>query len=240
MNWNEQYMTLGTEFWAAIIGALTGGFISFCIQIFTLLAAKKERLAITHERNESLARSAIFKVMRICSNLNFLHTYMEDCYQNSDPKQHDEPFTFVSPLVTLPENVNFSTDELALVLSLKHESLIENLMSLDSIHNDTCKIFKTYNDLRSDFQHTTPADMDGNVAASYFSQDEMRSARPRMVVMNNLIIAMRERAKQDFNFAEKVANDLVAAINKNLGLSIELTVKNEILSKVAGRTSTES
>jgi len=165
-------MTLGTEFWSAIGGAVVGGLIALIIQLIALRAAKNERIAEKRERNETLGHSIMFKMMRIHSNLYNLHLHLEESYSAVDPRLHNEPYSFILPLAGSPADVHFTASEMSLVLSLKNPSLTDNIMSLDVIHNNLIDIFETYAGLRNDIQTMMPAEMEGNVGKSKFTQEE--------------------------------------------------------------------
>jgi hypothetical protein len=226
-------MTFGSEFWAAISGAVVAGVIALGIQLIALRAAKKERLAERKERKEAVGHSIMFKAMRIHSNLYNLHLHLEESFSAVDPGLHSEPFTFVLPLANAPDDVHFSPEEMSLIVSFNKPDLTDRLMSLDVIHNSLIDIFETYAALRNDIQSLMPAQMNGNVGESSFTHEEWLVVRPRMVTMNQVLTGARERAKVDYEDSRKAVRELLTELNEQLGLNLRLQFKAEKLAALA-------
>jgi len=226
-------MTFGTEFWSAISGALVGGLIALVVQLVAIWAAKKERKAAKKERSIALAHSIMFKVMRIHSNLYNLHLHLEESFAAVDPASHNRPCLFVLPLVGTPADVDFSAEEMSLVLSFKDAELTDMLMSLDGIHNNLIEVFETYAGLRNELQASLPAEMEGNVGTSKLTKEEWMLAEPKMVVMNQLLVDARTRAKLDYDDSKKATDSLLKAINDTLGLKLVVEFKAEKLAALA-------
>lgn len=229
-------MTLGTEFWSAISGAVVGGLIAFAIQLVTIRAAKNERTAAKMESREALAHSILFKVIRINSNLFNLHLHLEESFAAVDPSSHINPCLFVLQLAGLPADVQFSDKEMSLALSFKDPELTDKLMSLDVIHNNLIDIFETYNGMRNDMQANMPAKMQGSVGKSNFTEEEWRVVHPKIVIMNQLLADARIRAKMDYDGSKKATDDLLKAINEKLGLKLEVEFKAEKLAALVEAT----
>jgi len=225
-------MTFGTEFWSAISGAVVGGLIALFVQLIALRAAKNERIAEKQERNETLGHSIMFKVMRIHSNLFNLHLHLEESFSAADPRSHNEPFSFILPLANSPADVHFTADEMSLVLSLKNPSLTGSLMSLDVIHNSLIDIFETYANMRNDIMRIMPAEMEGNVGSSNFTQKEWKVVRPKMVMMNQLLTDARARAKIDYDDSKSAVDGLLKAINEKLRLELKVEFIAEKLNQL--------
>lgn len=58
-----------SNFWAAVIGAIVGGAISFFLQLVANYNARKERVEAKKEADQSLAYSLIFKALKIVNHL---------------------------------------------------------------------------------------------------------------------------------------------------------------------------
>ncbi len=226
-------MTLGTEFWSAISGAVVGGMIALGIQLITLRASKRERYEVKQERKEALGQSILFKLVRIQSNLYDLHLHLEESFATANPQLLNEPWRFVLPLANFPADVHFSPEEISLVLSFKEPELTDSLMSLDAIHNSLIAIIVKYAGIRNDFQTSMPAEMDGNVGSSYLTKEELQVVRPRMVIMNQIITNARERAKMDYQESRKTSDYVLKSLNDNLGLELKIEFKPEKLAKLA-------
>jgi hypothetical protein len=228
----DYQMAFGTEFWSAISGAVVGGVIALLIQLVALNAAKKERALEKKDKREALARSAMFKALRIRSNLFVLHSYIEKSFATANSDTHNEPWTFLLPLANSPADVHFSTDEMTLILSFNNRDLTDLLMSLDVVHNSLIDVFETYRDMRADIQQSMPAKMVGNVGTTSFTPEELALVQPKMVMMNQLIGDARIRAKTDYEESQQAVDKLLASINDKLKLGIEIEFKAEKLQKV--------
>ena len=229
-------MTLGTEFWSAISGAVVGGLIALAIQLVAIRAAKNERTAAKMETREVLAHSILFKVTRINTNLFNLHLHLEESFAAVDPSSHSDPCFFVRPLAGLPAHVHFSAEEMSLALSFKDPELTNKLISLDVIHNYLIDIFEIYNGRRFDMLDNMPAEMDGNVGNFSFTEEEWMRVHPKIVVMNQLLADARIRAKMDYDVSKKATVDLHKAINEKLELKLEMEFKAEKLAALVEAT----
>ena len=225
-------MTFGTEFWSAICGAVVGGVIALCIQLIALRAAKMERNEQKKERRDALGHSIVFKVMRIHSNFYQLHFHLEEAFASVDSQSHGEPWSFVLPLANTPDDVHFSPDEMSLILSFGSPELTDSLMSLDVVHNSLIDIFETYAGMRADILPLMPAEMVGGVGKSTLTKEQLKVARPRMVMMNRLISDTRGRAEVDYLESKKAVQDLFKSLNDKLGLKIKLEINADKLDKL--------
>ncbi|MEJ6850286.1 hypothetical protein V3589_29315 [Sinorhizobium fredii] len=221
-------MDFNSNFWSAIAGAVVGGLISFVIQLVALNAAKNDRREERKEARVGLGRSMLYKLIRIASNLKHLHQHFEESYAAVDPRIHGEPWTFVLPLANHPEFVHFNEQEISLVMSLKDERLLDDLMSLDVIHNSTIELLKTYQAGRAALMEKMPAKMgQGNIGTTEFTYEETLIMRPRMVELNILVENSRERARQDFQQARDTLIALERALTTQLGFVGTLKFKEE-------------
>lgn len=229
-------MTIGTEFWSAISGAVVGGLIALAIQLVAIRAAKNERTAAKIETSEALARSILFKVTRIMANLYNLHLHVEKSFAAEDPNSHSNPWEFVLPLAGLPADVHFSTEEMSLAFSFEDPDLFDKLMSLDMIHNNLIDIFQTYNGMRNDMKANMPAKMEGSVGKSSFTQKEWLVVEPKIVEMNQLLTNIRARAKMDYDDSKTTIDDLLTAMDEKLGLKLDVNFKAEKLAALVEAT----
>jgi hypothetical protein len=217
-----------SEFWAAIAGAVVGGVISLCIQMVALNAAKNERREERQESRAALGRSLMYKLMRIASDLHNLHQHVEESYAAVPSEAHNDPFTFILPLANHPEYVHFSEQEVSLVMSFKDDDLLDELMSLDVVHNGLIDVFKTYQVMRNELLEKMPAQMKGNIGTTKLNESEMLFVRPRMVAINMLLEQARTRAKGDYSDARSTLVKLHKALTVELGFAGKLQFKNEI------------
>lgn len=230
-------MTFGTEFWAAIAGAVVGGVIALGLQLIAIWAGRRDREADRKEVQKALALSAFFKTMKIASNLFQFHLHMEEAFAAVDRKVHSEPWTFVLPIANLPDAVHYTTDEQALVLSFDKVELSDKLMSLDAVHNGLVRVFETYAIMRKSFLDGLPAEMsEGNVGKSTFDKEQMKVLRPKMVEMNMLGQAMRDNAKFDYEESRGVLETLQSAVKEKMKIEIGFEEKPHLKERIEAAT----
>ncbi len=227
-------MTLGSEFWAGIIGAVVGasvgGFISFLIQRNNIKEARKERIDSEKKVEETLARILAVKTLRIFSNNSFLSSHIEECYLNVPANSHDNPFSFILPLTSMPDKIKFSAEEVSLIFSLKNDNLTNMMLSLAECHNSLSDSFALYGKKRDKFFHQMPAEMQGNVGTTYMDEEERKKREPQMVVMNNLINQIREMAERYTKTSEKALNLLNKLLDEQKGMKLKIELKEETIS----------
>nr|WP_321981811.1 hypothetical protein [uncultured Cohaesibacter sp.] len=220
-------MNFGTEFWSAICGAVVGGLIALVAQLIAIKSARKDRLAEKKEVKIALAHSLIFKVARINSNLYCLHLHIEEAFAKVDARSHTEPWSFVLPLASLPDDVIFSPEEMSIALSLDIADLTDKIMSLDAIHNNLIDFFELYRHRRAELETMLPANMHGNTGTTTLTEEQMALARPQMVILNQLVQDTRIRAQQDYEESIDVLNILIDALNEKFGLTLKMEFKAE-------------
>jgi hypothetical protein len=207
-----------SEFWSAIAGAIVGGIIAFSIQIIALRESRKQNTSKIDERRKALAYSVMFKTLKIHSHLVQLRDEIEKSFQK--PFEQAQPWQFFRPLVNRPQHVHFSSDEIALVLSLKEDDLLNLLIILDETHNDTIELFGTYARLRVELTSRLSAEMNGMVGTTTLTQQEMMLLAPKMAELNELIVGLRQRCTKDAEASGKATANLNKALNKHVALNL--------------------
>ncbi len=217
------------EFWAAIIGALVGsivgGFITYKIQQKTLTASTEQIEKEARERQHALGYALLFKMVRIHSGLASMRLHLEEYLGKLGQGEYVdwEPWQIVQPIANPLETVHFSTNEMAMLLSLKDNDLFNDLASLDIVHNSTIELFKTHASHRATLLEMLPAKMDGLVGKVELTQEQAMYVRPKMVEMNDLLINMKDRCIQDSDQAWDVLNRLKTTLNDKLGLGVSVS-----------------
>lgn len=218
----------GSEFFAAIFGAVVGGMIAVVVQYIAIRDARKTREKEKRERDMALGYSLFFKVMNINSNLFHLHRYLEDEYARGQDLGLAEPWQFFTPLANSVDPVYIGTEEKTLVYLLKSEDLLEHVIHLSELHNSFLQVFdhfdRNYQQLSALLKTT---DMEKNLAKVEMSDEEFMAARHLMVICNDIIEQARPLAKEYFLISEKALSLLQKTLNKayNLGLKVETKEK---------------
>lgn len=218
------------EFWAAIAGAVVGGIIAYFIQIRALNAATAAREKDAAERRKSLGFALLIKMIRIYTTLRHMQNHMEECLGKLKEAEHAgwEPWQVMVPIANPAENIHFSTDEMAMLLSLKNDDLFNDLASLDVVHNSFIEIFQTCSRKRAELLERlpAPATMEGLVGSIELSQEQVRNIRSKIVEANDLILSVNDRCAKDSKEAEDVLNRLNIFLNEKLELAVMVTPKD--------------
>lgn len=225
-----------TEFWAAIAGAVAGGLIAFIVQMIALRAANEQRQADDKRNQQALGYSLLFKMMRIYSNFNNIHRYIEECFEEAAKLgkiEEPAPWQILLPLATVPDPVHFSADEMGMLLGQKDSDVFNSVLSMDAIHNNLMGTIKFLNDKRMALTERLAAEqMEGNVASGVLREDQIAPLRPKIFEVNDLTEKVRARAKADFEESEDVLARLDKGLREKLGLTHRL--ESKVKRKAAG------
>lgn len=217
---------MGTEFWAAIVGASVGGVIAFAIQLIVLIAAAKQRRKENDERTQALGYSLLFKMIKIHSNVHGFGRHLEESFADAvEGGTEREPWQIYRPLANAPSPVHFSTDEMAMLLSLKDDDLFNELFSQDSVHNGTLEIFQTLDSRRQALTDGLPATMEGATGETVLTQEQLLVVGPKMVEVNLLIESAREWCKKEEKISRKLLIRLHSTLKDKVGLTNKLSFK---------------
>lgn len=219
------------EFWAAIIGAVVGatvgGLIAFMIQKVALRASAEQLENEARERRKALGYALLFKIVRIHSGLENLRRHLEIslCKLETEECAGWEPWQVVRPTANFADSVHFSTDEVAMLLSLKDNDLFNDLISLDMIHNSTVELFRFHAALRESLLENLPANMEGIVGEITLSAEQAMYVRPKMVEINELVTTLNANCIQDTDRAWDVLERLNTILNDKLELGVSVVPK---------------
>jgi hypothetical protein len=217
--------TLSAVF-SAIGGSIVGGAIStvvaFVVQKRNLTAAKKQwdedRLEIRKARGYAL----LFKMIRIASNIENLGKAMQSSFEEAARRGLKwDPWQIVQPMVPANDPVNFTAEEMALILSID-DKLFNEIASMDQLHNSTAALFDLYGTMRQKVMERFGAVMSGNIGVTGLTQSEHDWLAPRATELNGLIAVLQQRAIEDGKEAWGVLVKLRDSLEKNLGVKHRL------------------
>jgi hypothetical protein len=230
--------TLSAVF-SAIGGSIVGGAIStvvaFVVQKRNLTAAKKQwdedRLEIRKARGYAL----LFKMIRIASNIENLGKAMQSSFEEAARRGLKwDPWQIVQPMVPANDPVNFTAEEMALILSID-DKLFNEIASMDQLHNSTAALFDLYGTMRQKVMERFGAVMSGNIGVTGLTQSEHDWLAPRATELNGLIAVLQQRAIEDGKEAWSVLVKLRDSLEKNLGIKHRLERRD---GKAIGRPAT--
>ncbi|KJC60065.1 hypothetical protein UP10_15455 [Bradyrhizobium sp. LTSPM299] len=223
-----QISTVSTA-WAVfsvIGGSLLGGAVStvvaFVVQKRNLDSAKKQREEDRLDVRKVRGYALLFKMIRMASNMENLSKAMRSCFDEAAKQGfRGAPWQIVQPMVPATDPVNFTPEEMALILSID-DKLFNEIASLDQLHNSTAAIFEAYGKMRQKVLDRFGAVMAGNVGVTGLTQEQANWLAPRATELNGLVAAMQQRCDQDGQELWAVLLKLRDALETKLGIKHRL------------------
>jgi len=215
-----------TEFWAAIVGVLAGGLVILLVQMLIFLVAARERRAQALSRRKAIAHALVFKITRIHSHLNAFNKHVKSSFERatSDGRGHLPPWQIVLPLVTMPERVHFSADEMGMLLGLGDGKLFNQIVAMDEFHNSTIDVFQLVSGRRLELTSMMAVTgIAGDVGAVDLTLEQLRAFAPRMLELNSMIEALRPACEEDEKAARQVLTRLQQVLRSKLGMPYKVT-----------------
>jgi hypothetical protein len=220
-----------SEFWSgiigAVVGAVVGGCISYFIQLRALRETREQRREDRLRMQQGLANALLFKVVRIHSDFYAIHRHIEECFEMARNNGFEgEPWQFVLPLANFPDQIQFSSDEMGMLLGLKDDDVFNNIVELDVIHNsivDAVKIMSSERRALSD--RLKPDSASGTALSGAMDEETFLVLRPKMIEVNSLIESVRVSAASDVIRSHAALSDLQGLLRKRIGLNYRLESK---------------
>jgi hypothetical protein len=224
-----------TEFWAAIAGAMVAGLITFGVQIIALRDARRQREEDRRRVQQALAHALLFKVASICKNVHAIHQHFHNCLQQAERDDFKgEPWQAVVPIVSLPEPINFTPEEMGMLLSLKDDAVFNSVMEMDIGHNSLVGGGKAYNLERialaerlSEVSSEHSVDQRQRVGG-IISREQLQKLQPKMIDANSLLEQVYSSAREYNQSFRAAAMRLNSLLRSKLGLQHKLQFLEEV------------
>lgn len=219
------------EFWSGIVGAIlgasVGGLIAYAIQSKTLREGKRQRAADHRQIQEALGNGLVFKMLRVHSNIFDIHRYLGECFEKMDQEEAEvEPWQVFLPLVNPPNPVQFSADEMAMLLGLKDLETFNLVLPLDVVHNSLITSLNALNLARSRLTDEIPAfHSEGQTLTSVLDKEQYMALRPAMIEVNTLAESVKSMADDSLKQADNALHRLHRLLHENLGIEYRLELK---------------
>lgn len=224
----------GSEFWSAITGAVVGGLIAFWIQNKTLVEARNERSSERLQAEKALAYSLLFKVIKIYNNLEHIRRHVDK--QQTLHGEATRPSGYLLALANLPSAIEFSADEMSMLLSIENDDIFNSILSLDSIHNSIMPVWELYAALREKVKMSSQTIQFDPVVGR--SEIEVENDSPLAVAIfeaDQMAIELARRAYVDATEAKQVLEKLIACFRAKFGFTIDIVdAKDSTANQVAG------
>lgn len=224
----------GSEFWSAIAGAVVGGLIAFWIQNKALVEARNERSIERLQAEKALAYSLLFKVIKIYSNLEHIRRHVDT--QRTLHEETTRPSGYLLALANLPSAIEFSADEMSMLLSIQNDEIFNSILSLDSIHNSIMPVWELYAALREKVKMLSQTiQFDPTVGRS---EIEVKNDSPLAVAIfeaDQMATELVRRAYEDATEAKQALEELIACFRAKFGFTIDIhDAKDRTANQVAG------
>jgi hypothetical protein len=213
-----------TEFWSAIIGAVVGGLMVLAAQMLALWADRKQRREDYKRAQQALAASLLFKMMRIHANYGGVHQYIEECFEEAAKKgMHDEPWRFLLPLASLPTPIDFSSDEMSMLLQQRDDAVFNSMLEVDVLYNHFVGALALLQKWKAAlFERIPPDQVSGDTGQVLLPPKEYAALRPRMIEVNALVEQLRVDARDGVKASEELLDRLQKLLRKRLDLPFKV------------------
>jgi hypothetical protein len=205
----------------SMVGAVLGGSVSYFLQRKALKAAKAQRDEDRFEIRKALGFSLFYKMIQISSELNNSAVAISGSIEAGRKAGLTDLYKVVQPVVPIADKVKFSSEEMALVLSLDTK-LFNAIAALDNLHNSTVALFELYLTRRTSVLEKFGATMAGNIGTTGLTEAEKNWLAPRTVELNGLAAAMFQQARDGAKRTWKALELLHAMLERDFGLKQKL------------------
>jgi hypothetical protein len=220
---------MGSEFWAAIAGAVVGavisGVITVAMQFVAVGAARKERVEEREERLRSLAHSLLIKAGRLYGSLDILHAALQE---GLNEQLEGRPWQKVQAVGNLPDPIHFTTEELALVASNNWLEAFQLLVAVEEGHKTVVGLWRDYGAYRDGLLELMPPpeEMTGLRGAPSVTREQLIQYGPRMAVLDHMVETLGLDSEINLTNAARLLDLLNPALKKRFKLSFVILPKN--------------
>jgi hypothetical protein len=208
-----------------IIGSSISTFVAFYTQNKNLKAAKVQRDADRFENRKAQAYSLLFKMIRIQSTIALLERDVTASLAKAEASGlTGKLWQKITPFGNLPPRVKFTSEEMALVLSLDF-NLFNDLGPYDDIHNSMLDLVELFRTKRHALMEKFGAKMTGAVGTTGLTQEEYDWFAPRAFELEGVAEIMVERAAHDASESRDLLVRLHALFVKEFKINPTLEFK---------------
>lgn len=181
----------------SIVGAVISTAVSFTIQKRNLDAAKAQRDEDRLNVRRAQAYSLLFKMIKLASSVYNMKMGLQSCFAVAKERGNDgwEPWQIAQPIVPPADPVHFSSEEMALVLSL-NDKVFNEIAALDNMHNHLAALFDLYGEMRQNVLGRFSGKVTGSNVSALLTPEESAWLAPRALELNGLITELQSRAEE--------------------------------------------
>lgn len=202
----------------ALVGAVAGGIIAYLVQAMALKEARKQRAEDHLSVQQALGRSMLIKVSGIYSHSFRIHEFIEEAFQEVN-KVGGEPWQYYNPVVNVPEPINFTSDELGMLLGLKADNVFNSVLAMDVNLNGLLRSIEHLNSLKMALRDKLKvSQVEGKSVSSHLSKEEFFALRPVMIDFNTLAESIRASSQRYYKEARVSLDGLTSVLKEKLSI----------------------
>jgi hypothetical protein len=207
-----------------LIGSAISTAVAFYIQTKALNATKAQRDSDRFEDRKARCYSLFFKMIRIHSTIVILEETIKESLARPETAQLENLWQRITPLGNVPPRVKFTSEEMALLLSLDF-NLFNDVGPYDDIHNSMLDLFELYGTKRYALMEKFGAKMTGAVGDTGLTQAEHDWFAPRAFELEGIAQVMVKRTAHDSPESKSLLERLHALFVREFKISPRLQFK---------------
>lgn len=216
---------LPDEFWAAIAGALTGGAITFGLQVHQFNQRDKETEKQKIERDRDLAKHIVVKVLTIASDIKAIHEYVSI---GNDKHPDIQMWTGVTPMVGVPSGIRIHENEMLLLPNDLPDRLFSNLYALARKHQTYVDLITIYNERRRRLgDMLAEAHSIDDEGAFVITAEQFRRFEPQMLELNSILAHIVDDGPGDVEAAFVHLRRLIDFMNLKYDLELAVSERDD-------------
>jgi hypothetical protein len=186
-----------SAFGGTLLGSIISTTVAFVILKKNLSAAKAQRDSDRFENRKAQCYSLLFKMIRIQSTITTLEKAVADSLAEAETAGlKGNLWQRISPMGNMPPRVKFTSEEMALLLSLDFD-LFNDIGPYDDIHNSLLDIFEVYGAKRRTLTEKFGAKMTGAVGSIELAQADKDWLAPRSFELEGVAQVIVDRTAHD-------------------------------------------
>lgn len=206
-----------SNFWAAIVGAIVGGVFSVGLQAYNFYHGQKKT-------NRALGYSLLFKLMTIHTHQSHFLKHINNMKQHDPDVEH--PARWLLPIANVPHRIEFSSDEMAMLLSLKNNDVFNKIASLDGVYNSILPVWSLYQAVRTELGNLNTKGLNHQTGEGFIALTKDSPEEVKFFEVNHLASQLISRASEDEKEARQGLIEAAKVLESNLGIKAKLEFRD--------------
>ncbi|AGK58287.1 hypothetical protein HYPDE_33073 [Hyphomicrobium denitrificans 1NES1] len=166
-----------------------------------------------------------FKLVKIHSITNGIKRHFDESKSKADADGFEgEPWQIFVSVANTPEPISFSSEEMALVLSLKNDVIFNELMNIDNCHGALLSAINAFNQSRAKLEESigavaTAIDEQGQQLSHAIRGKDLDRVRPKMIEVNGLAEALMSATNLELARCDSVLFALNKLLREKCGVA---------------------